>query len=416
MAPLQVLFVSSPFLGFAGSGQRYRRYFARMPARGVRPEVLTQLPHEHKRLAETPAPPEHGLSWTIDVAGVPVHVLRLPRPLKKWRRHLLYWGTLWRVLTGRAPRIIHILLQVRSISLLYALAMRLSRRARVLSITKEFDVGQGWFKHWILRVQFESYHAIFCQSEDQLGALKRLGVRKPRLIQVPNGVDTEEFHPASADERLNLRRGLSLEESDAPLWAFVGSVQPRKGTHLLLEAWSQLARHGNPARLLVIGPRFDLETDKWPWFTERLAELSRDPGLADRLTFTGPVANVREYLMAADAFILPSKREGVPNAVLEAMACGLPCVLTPFFEDSTQLGEAGEHFRLCDHEAESIAEAVAVVGADLELARSSMGARARALMVDTMSVDRAVDAHCELYRELQAGVSQSVSASSPPSA
>ena len=70
--------------------------------------------------------------------------------------------------------------------------------------------------------------------------------------------------------------------------------------------------------------------------------------MEDSVIFYGFKSNIVDYLQAADAFVFPSENEGVPNAVLEAMACELPCVLTPFFRDSTQLGQAEQHFILVE--------------------------------------------------------------------
>jgi glycosyltransferase involved in cell wall biosynthesis len=116
--------------------------------------------------------------------------------------------------------------------------------------------------------------------------------------------------------------------------------------------------------------------------------------------FVGYRRDVSEFLQAADAFFFPSDREGVPNAVLEAMACGLPCVLTPFFGSSTQLGVAGEHFVLSERTPHALADTMRTLAGWSPERRAALGAKARQLMVATMSMDHAVDVHCQLYRRL----------------
>ena len=130
---------------------------------------------------------------------------------------------------------------------------------RILSITKDYEVKNWAYKKWLQRQQYDFYDAIICQSEDQRDYLLQLGVRTEIQI-VPNGVDTELFRPASTNEdKLRLRQSLGLP-LDEPVFLYVGSVQPRKGTDILLEAWQKLVNAGSKARLCIIGPRFDLKT------------------------------------------------------------------------------------------------------------------------------------------------------------
>jgi glycosyltransferase involved in cell wall biosynthesis len=184
------------------------------------------------------------------------------------------------------------------------------------------------------------------------------------------------------------------------LFVYVGSVQPRKGTDILLEAWREVIGSRVDMRLLIVGPRFDQTNPLWSAFAARMEELMRTPEMSASVTFVGYRRDVLEFLQAADAFVFPSDREGVPNAVLEAMACGLPCVLTPFFGSSTQLGVAGEHFMLSERTPQALAAAMCTLAASSPERRAALGAKARELMLATMSMDRAVDVHCQLYRRL----------------
>src|SRR6202012_518658 len=96
----------------------------------------------------------------------------------------------------------------------------------------------------------------------------------------------------------------------------------RKGLHHLIEALASIPRPG--VRLCVVGgPSANNES-----YAARLRERVSEVGLAARVDFVGYIPDVRDpYLWAADVFVLPSEREGMPNAVLEAMSCGLPCIL-----------------------------------------------------------------------------------------
>ena len=89
-----------------------------------------------------------------------------------------------------------------------------------------------------------------------------------------------------------------------------------------------------------------------------VAELVANSGAADQVHFAGIVDDVENYLRAADISILASSREGTPNSVLEAMATGLPCVVTPYLGLSEGIGKPGEHYLLVEREEGAIAGAL----------------------------------------------------------
>ena len=136
--------------------------------------------------------------------------------------------------------------------------------------------------------------------------LRRLGVADWRISLVPNGVDTELFHPAVPGEAKQLREALGLP-SGRVLALFVGRFAPNKGFEKLLKA------AGDEYTLVLVGgdPPPASASDERSIF---LGEL--DP---ERLA---------EVYRACDLFVLPSEREGFPLTVQEAMASGLPVVMT----------------------------------------------------------------------------------------
>jgi glycosyltransferase involved in cell wall biosynthesis len=150
--------------------------------------------------------------------------------------------------------------------------------------------------------------------------LDRLGLGRDVSV-IPTPVDIEAFRPPTADERLEARRALGVQEDELVV-AYTGHLRALKRVERLVEAFGLLVASGRPARLLLVGsPRDDLGDQPVALQQEldRLAER-------DRVIITGAVADVRLYLWAADAFVLPSDREGLSNSVLEALAVGLPVV------------------------------------------------------------------------------------------
>lgn len=160
--------------------------------------------------------------------------------------------------------------------------------------------------------------AVICNSHMVADEMARYyGMPTDRLVVIYNGVDTEVFHPdLVARHRASLRASLGIGAA-VPLLLFVGSGFARKGVPQLLRALA--AMRERETQLVVVGADRKLAT---------LRHLAGTLGLQQRVIFTGPVGDVKPYYGAADGFVLPTFYDPCPNAVLEAMACGLPVVTT----------------------------------------------------------------------------------------
>ena len=132
-----------------------------------------------------------------------------------------------------------------------------------------------------------------------------------------NGVDLQSFHPRLREaHRASARVELGIPEG-AMTYLFVGGGFERKGVFRLLRAF-QCGANAR-AHLIVVGG------DK---AEARAKALARDLGIGDRAHFLGKRDDVRPWYGAADAFVLPTLYDPFPNAALEAMACGLPVIVT----------------------------------------------------------------------------------------
>ncbi|WP_084955804.1 glycosyltransferase [Thermoactinospora rubra] len=154
--------------------------------------------------------------------------------------------------------------------------------------------------------------AVVCVGEGEAELGREKGITG-ELVVVRNGVDLDWFHPADEEARERARRGFGLP-GNAPLAVCVGRVTRQKGQDVLLRAWQQVRREC-PAALLAIVGDGDMRHD-----LERLAV----PGAG----FYPPVGDVRPWYAAADVVVLPSRWEGLPLTVLEALASGRPVVAT----------------------------------------------------------------------------------------
>ncbi|AOV16823.1 glycosyl transferase family 1 [Acidihalobacter aeolianus] len=143
--------------------------------------------------------------------------------------------------------------------------------------------------------------------------LVQLGVSRERITVLRNGVDLQAFQPVPAAAETT-RQELHLP-ANVPLLLSVGSLIERKGHHTTLEALTRL-----PDAVLVVAGEGPLK----PVLHRQMEDL----GLAPRVRFLGPIPHkdLPRYYSAADVSVLASSREGMPNVVLEALACGTPVV------------------------------------------------------------------------------------------
>jgi UDP-glucose:(heptosyl)LPS alpha-1,3-glucosyltransferase len=157
--------------------------------------------------------------------------------------------------------------------------------------------------------------AVICNSEMVRGEISaRFATPADRLVLIRNAVDGRHFHPGLREEFGTAVREQVGIPRDATVFAFVGSGFERKGAGPFLHA---LARRREPAWAIIAGK------DKR---AAAYGRLSVHLGVAGRVRFVGGVSDVRPFLAAADAFVLPTLYDPFPNAALEAMAAGLPVV------------------------------------------------------------------------------------------
>jgi teichuronic acid biosynthesis glycosyltransferase TuaC len=182
-----------------------------------------------------------------------------------------------------------------------------------------------------------------------------LGLPRERVRVIENGVDPELFRPL---DRGAARRGLGLPP-EGRLLVSVGTLSPRKGFHLVIEALPALAARFPDLRYAIVGGAGAEGAQEG-----ELRLLAERLGVAGRVHFAG--AQRREALAAwysaADLSVLPSAHEGCPNVVLESLACGTPVVATPVGDIPRILAgsEAGsEAGRIVEREVAALAEGIA---------------------------------------------------------
>lgn len=223
-----------------------------------------------------------------------------------------------------------------------------------------------------------------------------------RIREIPNGVDLRRFQPpADREEVRQLRHRLGLP-THRPVIAFVGFFSRDKAPDVLFDAWRRLAPPPDLPHLLFIGATDPAHVEVDAGLVAAIrAEIERDR-LGDRVGFVEATDHIEEYLRAADVFAAPSRREGLSNALLEALASGLAVVAARIEGVTTEAildGETG--FLVPPDDPASLAARLGALVAD-EALRGKLGAAARRRAESRYGIEAVAAQYLRLYRDLLA--------------
>jgi glycosyltransferase involved in cell wall biosynthesis len=259
--------------------------------------------------------------------------------------------------------------------------------ARALVVTRRMDYRPNRvFAPYLYNRAVDGVVAISAAVADSLASA---GVDRRRTHIVPSGVDCVRFHPPTPAQRLEARGALGLSDAECVISA-LGALEPRKGHRYLIEAVAALASAAPSIKLrCFIAGHGSIRTD----LEHQIAHL----GCAERVKLLGRIDDPRGLLWASDVFAMPSLKEGLGIAALEAMASGLPVIASRV----GGLCEVVEHDRtgilVAPADPDSIASAIGRL-AEASALRSQMGAAARARAVENYSMEKMAARTLALYR------------------
>lgn len=215
---------------------------------------------------------------------------------------------------------------------------------------------------------------------------ERVGYSALRRVIIPNGIDCNEFQP-SANARSQLIELLGIPESRIVI-GNVARFHPMKDQANLVHAIAMLRAKGHDVHGLVIGDGHDEEGP--------VRRTARELGIADRITTLGARGDISRLMPGLDLYALSSAwGEAFPLAVTEAMACGVPAVVTDVGDCSWLVGDTGTV--VPPRDAQALASAIATVidlGPD---GRRQLGTRARSRVVENFSLKQYVAKHRDVY-------------------
>lgn len=257
------------------------------------------------------------------------------------------------------------------------------------------SVKRGGFLYWMA---FKYSHAYIGLSPAFQSSYQLAGMPTNLYSTISNGVDLTRFAPVSANRREILREKYKFTVDDK-LIIFVGHFSAEKRPLLLYKAWIKLLQLKIDVKLVFIGRtknHFEVNAE----IIEIIKADAIRCGVLQLIHFVEETSHVHEYMQIADIFVLPSLREGMPNALLEAMACELPCVVrflpgvTDWLIDDKI---TGSHFHRDD--SNELAEKISYLFAEHESAKK-MGAAARGFIEKNFSIDLTSKKLFELYKKI----------------
>ena len=247
-------------------------------------------------------------------------------------------------------------------------------------------------------------HAMFRRCDGYVAispALERCyhdaGLPHEKLRLLPQGVDLDEFRPGDGSSGLRAELGIP---TDGAMLIFVGSLIHRKGIDVLLKAWTRICVVHTDAHLVLVGrdvlPAGNSEAS---FLDDQLGSL---PSTAmARIHKLGVRDDVSRLLQAADIFVFPSRREGFGTVMIEAMACGLPCVVThqPGITDFIFENDGATGTVVPQEDHERLASAVSALLSE-RVRAAEIGRLARTRVVDEFDIGRIADCYVRFYADL----------------
>jgi len=253
----------------------------------------------------------------------------------------------------------------------------LGRRAPALVRTRHVSVPVPGSRanRWLYG--HASAHVATTGESLRLALIDSLGLNPARVTSVPTGIDGKRFTPAA--DRDAAKAALGLDPS-VPIVGIVATLRSWKGHLYLLDALAALPQ--SEVRLVVVGDgpmRENLEV--------RMAELN----LGDRVLLAGQRTDPERWLQAMDVFCLPSyANEGVPQAILQAMFCGLPIVTTPVGAIQEAVQDGRSALIVPPKDAMALSRAINEILNNPQMA-SRLGSAAHAEAISRFSIDAMLD-------------------------
>jgi glycosyltransferase involved in cell wall biosynthesis len=324
-----------------------------------------------------PAAGKNHLVLQLEAAGVPV---RFADVRSKWQAPLAI-GRLKRLMSEQRPQVVQNFLFHANV--LGTLAARRLDVPHVLLGIRVADPRRS--RAWIERRVAKRASKIVCVSQSVAEDCHSRGYPADKLLVIPNGVDAEPFVSAQPVDLAAL--GLSPGRKAI---VFIGRLHVQKDLHELIAVAPELLAQLPSHDLVIVGQGPQRSA---------LVRLSGELGIADRVHFIGWRADIPAVLAAAELLVLPSRWEGMPNVVLEAMAAGKPVVATAAEGVLELLGERAKEQSVAVGNMKDFAHRIHQIAQNPHLA-AALGRANRERVLAQFSLQKMVQEYERLFASL----------------
>ncbi len=362
-----VLLVLDQMMETIGGGERIALRLADLlPARGYRVSLLSF--HAHPASACLRDPP------------CPVYVLPIQRVYDATALRAAW--ELSRLIDRQQVRIVQTFFE--SSDLWGGLVTKLGSDARLIWSRRDMGILRTR-KHWIgYRLLAGLPDAVMAVSEQvRQHVIEQDGVDPARVETIYNGLDLAQW---PAEPRVS-------EEPDRRVIVSVGNLRRVKGHDVLLEAAARVVAELPEVSFKIAGGVLD------PAYLETLQRRIAELGLQEHFHLVGSLSDPREFLARADIFVLPSRSEGFSNAIVEAMAAGLPVVATDVGGNAEAVENGVSGLIVPPEQPQALAEALLLLLRDPAAARA-MGAEGKRLVARNFTTEAMMDRVTATYQRL----------------
>lgn len=275
---------------------------------------------------------------------------------------------------------------------LYAYLVRLSLWQRDIALV---STAHAWVMLGVKGALYRRLDLALMKRFDHLLAVSHAtnqemlaaGVPSSKITVIHNAIDTQAWGPRQQSSSLRMELGL---DDAFPVIGYVGRIDPEKDLETWLKAAAMVGRQYSRARFVLVGTGRDSN------LRDSLSSLAAQLGIADQVVFLGYRDNLQPVYASFDMFMLTSRREGLPNCILEAMAMGLPVVTTDVAGAKELVINGATGFVLPQGDVEGLGNALLQVAGDGSL-RERLGKSGRERIEQDFCFMRRLSRVEELY-------------------
>jgi glycosyltransferase involved in cell wall biosynthesis len=277
--------------------------------------------------------------------------------------------------------------------------LRLKNVSKIATAGKIPVLQRNVFGRAILRL-FKYSDAIISMTDEITAELRSISTPAAAIVKITNGVDAGRFAPGESIEKLQwkMEHGMSL---GTKIVLFSSRLVYRKGLDTLLDGWPAIKKHCPDTYLIIVGSGSDQPDSVEGEMRKKVI----DEGL-ERILFAGETKTPEQFFRIADVFVFPSRREGFPNVLMEALASGLPVVASRIGGVTAVLKNSDAGLTFVPEEPVDLSQKVIKVLKDARLAKEK-GELARDFMLAEYSFQTISHQYVQLYSQITNNTIQS---------